>query len=125
MDNDATALVELEKLLNAGKSDGSCLVGSVGLDHRLTVTAQPAVGDYTSPVLHRDGTIADAYGSAWETGRLPVGIWLQYAGVPGDINAAWRISPGYIQSANYDVKRRRVTVVPLAAKTALTLYKSG
>lgn len=123
--NAQTGLVEIKKLLDAGTSAGSRLVGAVGMDGKLIITAEPASIPEVAPILQRDGIVIDSFGSPWEIGRLPIATWLRYAGVPEDIGAAWRISPIFVQKASYDVQRRRLTVTPRLARTPFTFFRSG
>jgi hypothetical protein len=108
VDNQATARQELEKLLDAGTAAGARLIASVNELGVLVVEEEPNVNPAACPVLHQDGRLHDASGSPWDEGRLPVGEWVYLAGMPEDINSAWRISPIFVQAAAFDVSKRRL-----------------
>jgi len=124
-DNDATALQELNKLIDLGASGGQRLIALVDEQNRLTVSPEPTLAELSAPVLHQDGRLHDASGSRWDEGRLPVAQWVTLAGVPEDINSSWRISPIFVQSASYNVQRRKLNLTPRSARSALTFFRSG
>jgi hypothetical protein len=124
VDNDARALTELEKLIDAGTSTGQRLVAEVGRDHVLRVWPAPSTDENSAPMpmLHTDGVLRDQFGSAWEDGVLPVGMWWKLADVPDDVNALWRMSPQYVVGASFSVRDRRLRPTYLAARRILDQY---
>jgi hypothetical protein len=125
-DNDSRALDEVVKLLDAGNSSGQRLVCLVGHDSVLEVAAEPEADWAVTPVLRNDGYVQDALGAAWEPGRLPVGRWLHIGGLPQDVNAAWRVSPVYVERATWDCRQKRMTsYAPRAARRPFTVLERG
>ena len=127
-DNDSTGLAEITKLIGFGAAGGvrlTCAVDEAGL---LTITGELStslVNVEQLPVLHQDGKLLDFSGSPWDDGRLPVGQWVRLAGVPDELNAAWRISPIFVQAASYEVKSRRMNLTPRSARNLLTFFQNG
>ena len=127
-DNDSTGLAEIAKLIGLGASGGVRLICDIDEAGLLTVTGELSA-NYVNveqlPVLHQDGKLLDFSGSPWDEGRLPVGQWVRLAGVPDELNAAWRISPIFVQAASYEVKSRRMNLTPRSARNLLTFFQNG
>lgn len=110
-DADQTAQVEVENLLRAGVSGGSRLLANVSADRVVHVYAEPSNTADTKPLLHNDGALLDYTSQPWELGRLPVGKWIELAGIPANVDGLTGVSPFFCERAEFDVQQMKFSVI--------------
>jgi hypothetical protein len=120
-----TAYDELMDLLNIGTINDKRLIAKVTRDLMLKVEeepAQPAMADYT---LTTDGKVRTMLGQALPDGHMEfVGQWVEIPDLPATadfefINAP---TPFFVESAEYDVERKRYIITPRGAEN---VWRSG
>lgn len=101
-DNDLTALKEAQKLLAQGDSTGRRIMVTVTPDRVVRIWPEPAA---TSGLLNRiaGGQIKHALGGPYPRGWLPVGEWVTIDNIPASINNRLRLSPRFVDEAEYNV----------------------
>ena len=100
-DEDETALAAFYKLLDSGTVSGWRLLAQVSPERVLRVAMETGPGD-NLPVLGMDGALRLASGGPLPQGWLPVGEWIVLEGLPAAVQAALRVSPVFVEEAEYD-----------------------
>ena len=102
-DADQTAQVEIENLMRAGVSGSGRYISSVSPERVIHITTEPSSTGSTNPMLRNDGALLDFAAQPWEPGRLPVGKWIDLAGIPANVDSLSGVSPFFCERAEYDV----------------------
>lgn len=101
-DQDQTAKTEIENLLAVGTSNGRRYLARVTPERIAQIYQEPAADSNADVMLTIDGTLQDVSGNPLEDGRLPVGQWVQIAGVPLSVDEVERVSPIFVERAEYN-----------------------
>ncbi|RIK41597.1 MAG: hypothetical protein DCC55_11310 [Chloroflexi bacterium] len=107
---DAVAYDELMALICAGTDDNTQLVLDITSELILQVYAEPpdtAINIQQTP----DGRWLDIYGRPLVEGMLPVGQWVARSDIPSAAAVAYRLSPQFVEEAEYDCIENRIRSV--------------
>lgn len=108
-DGSYTADKEFMALLERGTSAGNRLIASFWAGtRRLQVYKEPTPSEGDDPILRSDGRFYWPSGAPLEEGIIPVGRWITLADVPVEVNAVARVSPAFLEAAEYDPKSGKV-----------------
>ena len=104
-DGDATALYNVEKLMNAGTTNKRRILSYVDLDRRVRIFEEPNT-DYPR-FQHSDGNMYDGYGVPLRASTAESGYWARLTDIlPPNINQEMLANPDFrfIETCEYDVK---------------------
>ena len=109
-------LTEFDKLLDIGTNAGKRLLARLAPGTRtIIVEAEPTPDVSNDLIRRRVGQYYWPSGAPLESGVLPVGRWVTLAGVPVGVSQIARISPVFVEEAEYDVASGRVAITPRGA----------
>jgi hypothetical protein len=119
VDDDRTALEEIEEMLDAGTASGLRLVAWVERDDSVVVGTEDTVGyGDTLPVLDSDGKLRYTAGGFYPPGRLVYGRHVEIAGLhllSGMGAGGTHEASIYVQGSEYNAATDIVTVTSLGA----------
>jgi hypothetical protein len=124
-DGKTTALVIINKLLNAGTSNARQLLARVDKDRYLHIherTAEPPTGTATY-LLQEDGNLQTLLGAKVPPEWCIVSDWVAVRAVPDMLAGLGAMRPFYIESAEYQAEPDRTTYRPAGAYDQVRLAR--
>ncbi len=116
-DGDATALFEVNQMLEMGTDNYLRMLATVTSSRRVEITEELA-RDESPYLINADGSWEDRYGTAIRNETCPVGIWTRIKEVvPASVNSNYLSDPSFafIEENEYNVDKDELT--PLARGT--------
>mgnify|MGYP001309547753 CR=1 FL=1 len=107
IDNDQSALDEIEKLLELGTSTGQRLIARVTPDRVVRIYAEPAALEPMARLRSQDRQIVHAGGGVRPAGQLPAGEWLAVRSQAAVALAAGAV---FVDSAEYSIEQGELTL---------------
>jgi hypothetical protein len=103
-----TAKDEVLELLNSGTTNGRRLLAKVTAERILQVYEQPAQTAEAQIMQAGDGNLRNMTGQPLEHGRLCAGQWVERTDVPPTVADLLKLSPFFVERAEYDCERNQV-----------------
>lgn len=123
-DGQYSALTEFKKLLEKGTASGARLLAMPwpGTTN-LRIYQEPTSSPGNNLLLRSDGRFYQPGGAPLEPGLLPVGQWVTLADVPPEANSVMKVSPIFIEAAEFDPQSGRVR--PTRVRGSASIYQVG
>lgn len=111
-DGQSTALDEVLALLNHGSSNGRRMLAMVTPERYLRVYEQPGTTSEAKYMQLDDSRILTQAGNPIEHGKVPVGEWVERAGIPATIATMHKLSPFFVERAEVNCKDGKIRLEP-------------
>ena len=110
-DGDATALYEVNQLLEMGTTNSRRMLATVAPDRSVRIYEEPAIAQTITYQLYSDGSLRDPFGSPLRNELCQVGVWAKWTDViPPSINTTFLTEPSiqFIDEMEYVVEKNKL-----------------